>query len=72
VDSWVAKAFATAPPKEVSLTHEVALETRKVRLPHRDPADHFLVATARVYGLTLVTTDRQLVRSRAVSTLANH
>ncbi|MDR3674063.1 MAG: type II toxin-antitoxin system VapC family toxin [Acidobacteriota bacterium] len=71
VDAWLAKAFAKVPLKDASLTHAVALETRAVRLPHRDPADHFLVATARVYGLTLVTADRQLIRSRAVSILAN-
>ncbi len=70
-DAWLAKAFAKVPLKDASLTHAVALETRAVRLPHRDPADHFLVATARVYGLTLVTADRQLIRSRAVSILAN-
>lgn len=71
VDSWVTKAFNSVPLREASLTHAVALETRAVKLPHRDPADHFLVATARVYELILVTADRQLIRSRAVSTLAN-
>jgi PIN domain nuclease of toxin-antitoxin system len=71
VDSWVTKAFAAAPLKEASLTHAVALETRAIKLPHRDPADYFIVATARVYGLTLVTADRQLIRSRAVPIFAN-
>jgi PIN domain nuclease of toxin-antitoxin system len=71
VDSWVTKAFAAAPVKEASLTHAVSLETRAIKLPHRDPADYFIVATARVYGLTLVTADRQLIRSRAVPILAN-
>jgi len=71
VDAWLAKAFAKVPLKDASLTHAVASEARAIRLPHRDPADHFLVAMARVYGLTLVTADRQLIRSRAVSILAN-
>ena len=71
VDTWIAKALTTVPLKEAPLTHEVALEARKVRLPHRDPVDHFLVATARVFGLVLVTEDRHLIGSRAVSTLAN-
>src|ERR1035437_676665 len=71
VDSWVTKAFAAAPVTEASLTHAVSLETRAIKLPHRDPADYFIVATARVYGLTLVTADRQLIRSRAVPILAN-
>jgi PIN domain nuclease of toxin-antitoxin system len=71
VDPWIAKALTTVPLKEAPLTHEGALETRKVRLPHRDPVDHFLVATARVFRLTLVTADRHLIQSRTVSTLAN-
>jgi PIN domain nuclease of toxin-antitoxin system len=71
VDAWIARALTTVPLKEAPLTHEVALEMRKVRLPHGDPVDHFLVATARVFGLTLVTADRGLIRSRAVPTLAN-
>lgn len=71
VDSWVTKAFAAAPLKEASLTHAVAFETRAIKLPHRDPADYFIVATARVFGLTLVTADRRLIRSRAVPILAN-
>jgi len=39
-------------------------------LPHQDPVDRFLVASAIVYDLTLVTADRRLLRSRAVPTLA--
>jgi len=40
-------------------------------LPHRDPADRFLVATARVFGLTLVTADEQLLKARQSPVLAN-
>ena len=43
--------------QEAPLTHEVALATLAVVLPHRDPIDTFLVANAKVYGLTLVTAD---------------
>ncbi|MBT8339733.1 MAG: PIN domain-containing protein [Desulfatitalea sp.] len=41
-----------------SLNHEVALRSRRISLPHQDPADLFIAATAIVYGLTLVTADR--------------
>lgn len=68
---WVAKTLQSAPTKEAPLTHEIALETRNVRLPHRDPVDTFLVATARVLGLTLVTADRGLLAFNGLSTLAN-
>lgn len=35
------------------------------------PADRFVVATAQVHGLTLVTVDKRLLVSREYSTLAN-
>ena len=42
-----------------------------MQLPHRDPMDRFLVATARVFDLTLVTADEQLLKARQVTVLAN-
>ena len=42
-----------------------------IDLPHQDPADRFLAATARVYDLTLVTADERLLGSRRIATLAN-
>ena len=68
---WVTKALERVPFHEAPVTHEVALETRNVRLSHRDPADRFLVATARVFDLRLVTADERLIDLKAVSTLAN-
>jgi PIN domain nuclease of toxin-antitoxin system len=57
--------------REAQITYQVAQETARVQLPHRDPADCFLVATARVFDLTLVTADEQLLKSRQVAVLAN-
>ncbi len=71
VGEWAAKAMAVAPLREAPLTHEIALETTKLRLPHRDPADYFLGATARVLGLTLVTADKRLIQARQFPVLAN-
>ncbi len=64
------RAFFRKPENELWLS-PVALETRKVELPHRDPADTFLVATARVFDLTLVTADERLLASRAAPMLPN-
>ena len=69
--SWIAKAMRAAPLAEAPLNTEVALETAKVRLPHHDPADRFLIATARVFELTLVTADEVLIRARQVRVLGN-
>ena len=70
-EAWIAESLSSLALQEAALTHEVALEIRRIRLPHRDPADRLLAATARVYDLTLVTADEQLIRSRTVRTLAN-
>jgi hypothetical protein len=42
---------ATAPLREEPLTHEIVLIAQQVPLPHRDPADRFLAATAQLMGL---------------------
>lgn len=68
---WVTTALQRIPFHEAAVTHEVALETRNVRLTHGDPADRFLVATARVFDLKLVTADERLIDLKAVPTLAN-
>ncbi|GAB4253196.1 MAG: type II toxin-antitoxin system VapC family toxin [Acidobacteriota bacterium] len=60
--TWVRRSLAAIPFREAPLTHEVALASQSVDLPHRDPADRFLAATARVFQLTLVTLDRRLLR----------
>jgi PIN domain nuclease of toxin-antitoxin system len=69
VGEWVTKAVA--PLREAPLTAQIVLETARFRLPHPDPADRFLVATARSLGLTLVTSDARLLASKAVPVLPN-
>ncbi|MGH9326299.1 MAG: type II toxin-antitoxin system VapC family toxin [Terriglobia bacterium] len=69
VEEWVTRAVK--PLKEAPLTTEVVLEAGRFSLSHPDPADRFLVATARSLGLTLVTADRRLLASKAVSLLPN-
>ena len=71
VDAWVAEAMRTAPLREAPVTHEIALATRDVGLPHRDPADRLIVATARVLDLTVVTADARIIGAKGVSVLAN-
>ena len=57
--------------REATFTHLVAVESGKIELPHQDPADHFIVATARVFDLKLVTADERLLASRAARMLSN-
>lgn len=67
--SWVRRAMQKVPFREAPVTHEVAIQSRLVELPHRDPADRFLAATALVYELTLVTADKRLLDNPSIPTL---
>ena len=70
-DVWARETLQDAPANEAPLTHEIALLSRKVDLAHEDPADRFLVATAQVLDLVLVTADGQLLKTKSCRTLAN-
>ena len=66
---WLARA--TRHLREAPLTHEIVLAAHQLSLPHPDPADRFLTASAKVLGLTLVTADARLLGLGEIATLAN-
>jgi PIN domain nuclease of toxin-antitoxin system len=68
---WIDEAFSRVPLHEAVLSHAVALRSRSISLPHQDPADRFLVATADIYQLTLVTADERLIDAAACPVLAS-
>jgi len=67
--AWLERA--TANLQEAPLTHEIVLAAQQLPLPHPDPADRFLAATAHVLDLTLVTADERLLGLGEIKTLAN-
>jgi PIN domain nuclease of toxin-antitoxin system len=69
--AWVDQALAAGGFHEAPLTHAIARESGRVALPHRDPADRLLVATARVLDLTLVTADQRLFETKPCRLLVN-
>ncbi len=69
---WVRRTLAHGFVAEAPLTHEIALHSRLIDLPHKDPADRFIAATALVNGLTLATSDKHLLGFRSIPTLPNH
>ena len=69
--SWVREALERAPVIEAPVNHEVALASRRLKTRHRDPVDRFLLATAQVFDLTLVTQDEALLAQSGVRFLAN-
>jgi len=61
--------FKKLPFREAVINQEVAIQSRKINLPHQDPADRFLAATAIVYDLTLVTADTLLIDAKGFPVL---
>ena len=66
---WFRESKEELSLNEVPVSWEVAHELRFTMLGHRDPADRFLVATAKVYDLTLVTADERLLRVPGIQVL---
>jgi len=66
---WVQRAAELL--QEAPLTSEIVRTGLALPLPHADPADRFLAATAKVLKLTLVTADQRLLGLPEISTLAN-
>jgi PIN domain nuclease of toxin-antitoxin system len=68
---WVANTMGELRLMEAPLTVEVALAKSSLHLPHNDPADGFIAATAKVLGLTLVTADEQLAKLTDITVMTN-
>lgn len=59
--TWFVRVLSEPGAMEVALTPEIAFAS--TRLPgdfHRDPADRFLVATARALNVPIVTRDEEM------------
>jgi PIN domain nuclease of toxin-antitoxin system len=67
---WLQESRRRLPLRTAPLNDEVALASVELDLPHRDPADRFLAATARTYELTLITADRRLLESASIETFS--
>ena len=68
---WLDRVFAQAPFEEALFNFAVAAEASRIVLPHPDPGDLFIAATALVFGLTLVTADPQLLECKWLNTMSN-
>ena len=69
--SWADESVRDLQLQEAVISWEVAHEMRYTLLGHRDPADRFLVATAKVYDMTLVTADKRLMSVPGLRVLPN-
>jgi PIN domain nuclease of toxin-antitoxin system len=69
--TWLTRALTITSFHEAPFTFDVAQALSTINLPHADPADLFLAGSAKAYGLTLVTSDRNLLRAKEISLLEN-
>ena len=63
--TWIDEAMVRLPMRDAPLTRAIAMEAGRFRMPHNDPMDYLIVATARVLELTLVTADQNIIASKA-------
>ena len=71
--AWMQNVLNSVPLKQATLNHEVAIYSRLIKLPHQDPADRFIAASAAIYDLILVTSDKNLIKAaKSYSVLPNH
>ena len=68
---WAQRTVKDLQLHEAPLTFEVALETSTLNLIHSDPSDRLIVASAKVFDLTLVTADEKLLAAPGVKVLPN-
>jgi len=68
-NAWIAEALESSPVQEAQLSHAVAIKSRDIELPHQDPADRFIAATAWVHDLVLITADEKLRASNQIKIL---
>ncbi|MBI4753096.1 type II toxin-antitoxin system VapC family toxin, partial [Candidatus Desantisbacteria bacterium] len=67
---WFEQALSYPGIRLLELTPEIAIES--TQLPgyfHRDPADQLIVATAKVHGCQLVTSDSKILIYPYVETI---
>lgn len=69
IEGSIRNLLQELPLKEAPLNIEVAIQSRNVDLPHQDPVDRFLAATAIVYELILVTADRRILAAKDLQSL---
>lgn len=62
LDSWMGKALSYPGIQLLPLTPEVSIESTRLPQPfQKDPADQIVVATARIYNISLVTCDTKIL-----------
>ena len=68
---WFELAIPEGRVRVLEITPEVSIDaTRLPSWEHKDPADQIIVATARVHGLKVVTSDSKILKYPHVTSIA--
>jgi PIN domain nuclease of toxin-antitoxin system len=59
--TWMRRSLSENNIRIADLTPEIAVESTELQGFHQDPADQIIVATSRVLGMPLVTTDQRII-----------
>ena len=69
--TWIRERLERHPVQEAAINRNVAILGRQIELDTEDPVDRLLAATAEIFELTLVTSDKRLLGCKRIQTLAN-
>jgi PIN domain nuclease of toxin-antitoxin system len=59
--TWIRRSLHEYDIEVIDLSPEIAVESTRLESFHSDPADQIIVATSRILGLPLVTSDRRIL-----------
>ena len=66
---WMKRSLKEGNIRMAELTPEIAVESTMLSNFHSDPADQIIVATARILGLPLITSDKRILSYPDLETL---
>jgi PIN domain nuclease of toxin-antitoxin system len=66
---WIKRSINEMNISLADLSPEIAVESTQLKGFHKDPADQIIVATSRVLGLPLLTSDRRILDFPDVETI---
>ncbi len=68
--NFLRKVFRKIPFIELPINNEIAIQSRLIDLPQKDPADRFIGATALFHDMTLVTEDTLFKQNKKLKILS--
>lgn len=63
---WLAQAIAAYSLRELPITLEIAALAPEIAVPHADPCDRMIVATAQLHGIPVMTPDHLIAVCRGI------